>query len=494
MHLHTVGGDIFHRAHLPAMVLAEIHHGSDEFLRRDDIGGDHRLDDLLDLPVREFAWIGDVVFAAILGGHLIGDVRRGLDKIEVELAAEAFRDDLHVEQAEEPTTEAESQRDRRFRRVYQRGIVELELVQCLSQFGELRVVDREQARIHHRFRITVTGKGFACGLECGSNGVAHLGLADILRSGDHIADLSGAKRLGRSHIRADHTDFNGIMCHADAHHVQFFTGVQLAVDHSDIRDDATVRVVYRVEDQSSCRRLRIAFGSGNVHNDLVEQIGHALACFARYAKHIGWFAADKAGDLLGVFVGLGARQINLVQHGNDGQIVVDGHVQVAQRLCLDALRGIDQQYGPFACGQRTGDLIGEVDMPGRIDHAKRIFLAVERPRHTHCLRFDGDATLLLDIHAIEEPVSHLAFRHDAAQLQNTIRNRRFTMIDMRDNAEVTNQRLICGTGLVVLNDHRICLLTNAQTSPSVAVRACFLFRPSRSRRAITIFSIPHAIL
>ncbi len=78
-----------------------------------------------------------------------------------------------------------------------------------------------------------------------------------------------------------------------------------------------------------------------------------------------------------MLVGLGAGQVDLVEHGDDGQIMVDGHVQVGQRLRLDALRGVDEQHRALACGQRAGHLIREVHMAGGIDHAERVFGAVE---------------------------------------------------------------------------------------------------------------------
>ena len=150
--------------------------------------------------------------------------------------------------------------------------------------------------------------------------------------------------------------------------------------------------------------------------------------------------------------------------------MVDGHVQVRQRLRFDALCGVDEQHRSLTCRKGTGDLIGEVDMPRSVDHAERVFDAIERPRHAHGLRFDGDAAFLLDVHAVEESVTHLTFRYDAAELQNTVRHRRLSMVDMRDDAEIANQRLIGETGLVMLLAHANLLLKySTQTILSVTV-------------------------
>ena len=458
VHLHAVGADVLHRAHLAAMVLAQVHHRADELLRRDDVGGHHRLDDPLDLAVGELARIGDVVDRVVLRGHLVRHVRRGGDQVESEFAFQALGDDLHVQQAQEAAAEAEAQRHRGLRLVDERRVVELELVERVAQLRVLGVVDREQAGVHHRLRIAVARQRFGGALGGGGDRIADLGLAHVLRAGDHVADLAGTERLGRCHVRADHADLDRIVGHADAHHVQLLAAAQLAVDHADVGHDATVRVVHRIEDQRAGRGVRIALGGGHVHHDLVEQVGHALAGFAGDPQHVRRLAADQAGDLLGVLVRLGAGQVDLVEHGDDGQIVVDGHVQVREGLRLDTLRGVDEQHRALAGGQRAGDLVGEVHMARGVDHAECVFGAVEGPRYAHGLGFDGDAAFLFDVHAVEEAVAHLALGHDAAQLQDAVRHGRLAVVDMRDDAEVTNQRLIGETRLVVLRSHQKGLL------------------------------------
>ena len=53
--------------------------------------------------------------------------------------------------------------------------------------------------------------------------------------------------------------------------------------------------------------------------------------------------ADHLLDLLPHPLGLGARQVDLVQHRDDLEVVVERQVDVGQRLRLDALRGVDHQ-------------------------------------------------------------------------------------------------------------------------------------------------------
>ncbi len=394
----------------------------------------------------------------VFGRDFVRHVRRGGDQVEIEFAAQSFGHDLHVEQTEEAATESEAERHGGFRFVNQRRVVELELVERLTQLRELRVVDREQTRVDHRLRVTIALQRFRRGFLGGGDGVADLGLADVLGSGDHITDLARAQRLRRHHIGADHADLDRFVGHADAHHVQLLARAQLAIDHADVGDDAAIGVVDGVEDQCAGRRVGLARRRGDIGDDAVEQLPHALAGFAGDAQHVGGVAADEPRDLLGVLVGFGAGKIDFVQHGDDGQIMVDGHVEVRQGLRLDALRRIDEKHRSLACGQRAGHLIGEIDVSRRVDHAERVFGAVERPRHADGLRFDGDAAFLLDVHAVEEAIAHFSFRHDAAQLQYAVRHGGFAVIDMCDDAEIADQRLIGETGLVMLLAHAILLV------------------------------------
>ena len=54
------------------------------------------------------------------------------------------------------------------------------------------------------------------------------------------------------------------------------------------------------------------------------------------------------------------------------------------------------------------------------------------------LRLDGDAALALDIHGIEHLLDHVARGDGAGRLDQPVGERRFAMVDMRDDGEVAN--------------------------------------------------------
>jgi hypothetical protein len=106
-------------------------------------------------------------------------------------------------------------------------------------------------------------------------------------------------------------------------------------------------------------------------------------------------------QLGGVAVRLGRRQVNLVEHRDDPQVLLQRQIQVRQRLRLDALCGIHQQHGALTRFQRAGYLVGEVHVTGGVDQVQHMINAVDAPGQPDVLCLDGDAPLALDVHPVE---------------------------------------------------------------------------------------------
>ena len=67
--------------------------------------------------------------------------------------------------------------------------------------------------------------------------------------------------------------------------------------------------------------------------------------------------ADQVGDFAGDALGLGARQVDLVEARDQLEARLDGQVGVGERLRLDALRGVDDEQRALAGRQRARDLV-----------------------------------------------------------------------------------------------------------------------------------------
>ena len=89
--------------------------------------------------------------------------------------------------------------------------------------------------------------------------------------------------------------------------------------------------------------------------------------------------ADDVLDLLLHLLGLGRRQVDLVEDRHDLEVGVDRLVGVGQGLRLDALGRVDQQQRALAGAHRAADLVGEVDVARRVDQVEDVVLPVARP-------------------------------------------------------------------------------------------------------------------
>ncbi len=84
-------------------------------------------------------------------------------------------------------------------------------------------------------------------------------------------------------------------------------------------------------------------------------------------------------------------------------------------------------------------------MPGGVDQVQLVGLAVARGvEHAHRLRLDRDPALALEVHRVEQLRPHLARRHRVGQLEDAVRQRRLAVVDVRDDREVADVRLVHG--------------------------------------------------
>ncbi len=154
--------------------------------------------------------------------------------------------------------------------------------------------------------------------------------------------------------------------------------------------------------------------------------------------------ADDLFELALRLVGLRRRQVDLVDDRDDFEIVLDREIGVGQRLRFDALRRVDQQQRAFARGQRSRDLVAEVDVAGRVDQVEDVGLAIVRRGVVQPDRMglDRDAALALEVHAVEDLRRHLAHLQRARDFEKAIGQRRFAVVDMGNDGKVTNVRLL----------------------------------------------------
>jgi hypothetical protein len=141
------------------------------------------------------------------------------------------------------------------------------------------------------------------------------------------------------------------------------------------------------------------------------------------------------------------RQVDLVDDRQHFEPLLHRGMAVGDALRLDTLGGIDDQQRAIAGGEAARHFVGKIDVAGRVDQVELIALAsVRRVEKRDALRLDGDAALALEIHGVEHLRLHLALGEAAAELNQAVSERRFTMIYMRDDREITYELHQVGPG------------------------------------------------
>ena len=221
--------------------------------------------------------------------------------------------------------------------------------------------------------------------------------------------------------------------------------LQDAVDHAHEDDDAEVGVVPGIDEAGGQRRVAVARGRRDARDDRFEHVLHADAGLGAGEDRAAGLPgargldADDLLDLLGDPLGLGRGEVYLVDNRQDFVIVLDRLVDIGERLRLHPLRRVDHQQRALARGEAAGDLVGEVDMAGRVHQVELVGLAIiGGVVEAHGLRLDGDAPLALDIHVVEQLFLHLPLGQPAGELDQPVGERALPVVDVGDDGKIAD--------------------------------------------------------
>ena len=218
------------------------------------------------------------------------------------------------------------------------------------------------------------------------------------------ADLARSKHGRILHFRRERSDAVDLIGRIGADHLDALALFQRAVEDTYKHDDAEIGVVPAVDEERLQRRVDVALRRRQARDDGFEHVGNAEAGLGRNLDGVRGIEADHFLDLLLHPIGLGGGQVDLVQDRHDLVVGVERVIDVRERLRFDALGRVHDQKRAFAGRERARDLIGEVDMPGRVHQIEDVGLPVlGRIGQAHGLRLDRDSALLLDIHRIRAP-------------------------------------------------------------------------------------------
>ena len=343
-----------------------------------------------------------------------------------------------MQHAEKAAAETETQRHRGLRLELQCRIVQLKLVERLAQVGVIGGVDRENSGKDPRLdRLESRQWSFGPVLRVGQS-IAHRRAVNLLDAGGDETDLATAETGGSSALWREDADLVGVMFLTGRHHADLFAFAQLALLDPDQRVDAEVVIEPGIDDQRLERAFAM-FRRRNAIDDRLEYIGNPHAGLGADQDRIAGIDADDVLDLDLDPLRVGRRKIDLVDHRDHGQALLDCRVAVGHALRFDALGRIDHQQGTLAGGQRARYLVGKIDVAGGVDEIELVATTVAAGVvQGHALGLDRDATFALDIHRIEYLLCHFPIGQATADLDETVGQRRLAMIDMGNDGKVSN--------------------------------------------------------
>ncbi len=396
--LHPPRRDVLHPHGDPAPLVAEAHHGAHVLLRADERRPHDGLPDLLE-DIRQVAGVRDLQDLAV-HHDLVPDARRRGYEVQVELPLQPLLDYLHVEEPQEPASEAEPH-PRVLRLEEQRGVVELQLRQSLPETLEIVAFGGVQAAKHRRQRLGIARQRLSGRVFHLRYRVAHAQGLDILEAGDDVAYLAGVQGRERRGFGRVATDLQQLEPLLAPHRLDLVALLEPAVYEAGQRDDAPVGVVVGVEDKGARLFLNGLRGRDAVHHG-IEDVHDTLAGLGGDLQDVVLVHAQEFDELLGHRGHVGDGEVDLVEYGYDLQIVLHRQVQVRERLRLDALARVHDEESPLTRRYSPRDLVSEVDVPRGVYEVQRPLAIVAVVDNPDSLGLDGNAALPLDIHRVQD--------------------------------------------------------------------------------------------
>ena len=315
-----------------------------------------------------------------------------------------------MEETEEADPIAEAERGRAFGLVDERRVVQLQLVERIAQRRIIAGIDRVDPREDHRLGRFVARQRILGGLALQGHRIPHAHVPHILQPGGDITDLARGQLIQRCHPRCKGADLQRVGTDPALDHANLVPFAQRAIHHADVGHHPFVGIVVAVENEGAQWRIALAPGRRDIFDHRFQHRVRVFARLGRNRNHLFGGQADQRLDLFRDQIGLRPGQVDLVDHRHDLQVLIDRQVKIGQRLGLHPLRGIDHQDRPFAGLQGTADLVGEVDVAGRVDQVKLIRLAVAGGVvQPHSAGLDRDALLPFEVHIVEHLLLHLSF-------------------------------------------------------------------------------------
>ena len=431
-----------------ALVHDEFHHVADLVAHADEVDAHEGLFDAVDFGgVGQEDGVVDFFEGTVAQIDAVDDAGVGGDDVAVVFAAEPLLDDFHVEESQKSAAEAEAEGDGGFVLVLEGGVVEGEFFEGILQFFVVVGVDGIEAGEDHGADGLESGKGVVGGVAGGGHGVADADFGGVLDVGHDVADLPGAEFGAGAKLGVEDADFLDFVVAAGAEQADAVAAPEGAVEDAQVDDAAAEGVVFAVEDEGAGLAGVFGFGRRDALDESLQDFGDAGAGLGGDAEVFFGGDGEDVFDLARDGVGVGGGHVGLVEDRDHADVVGGRQESVGDGLGLHALGGIDDKQGAFARGEGAGNFVGEVDVAGGVDEVEFVGFPVARGvGHGDGMGLDGDAALALEVHVVEQLVALVALGDGAGQLEEAVGQGGFSVVDVRDDAEVADQGKVARGG------------------------------------------------
>src|SRR5581483_5010538 len=467
--------DVLESFLLAALVFHKLEDSADIFFVGQNGGKDHRFLDFGDFTwFQPFRGIVDLDDFSVGLSDFVSHAGSGGDEFEAELAFEAFLDDLHVQEAEEAATESEAKGGGAFRLEEERGVVEAKLLEGFTEGGMLVGVHGVKAGEDHGLDFFKAGERFDGGIGVVGDGIADLGIGDILHVRHEKTDFAGLQFInfdGLGREDADRLDIESAIVRPESDPLAL---AQRAFEDAGEHDHPAVGIEPGIKNQGLKLVVGISFGRRNALDDGFQNFRNALTGFGAYEHGVGGVKSDCTFDHFFGASDIGTGKIDLVDDRNNFETIVDGEIGVGKGLGFDALRGVDDEERAFAGSKGAGNFIRKIHVAGGVDKVELVHFAVlGLVRHAHGMGLDGDAAFALQVHGVKDLGLHLARGKGSGKFEQPVGQGGLAVVDMRDDGEITDVRGVHG---VTLDSSRVVVgacsvgLKSCTPDPSIQVR------------------------
>ncbi len=212
-----------------------------------------------------------------------------------------------------------------------------------------------------------------------------------------------------------------------------------------VGDHPAIGVVERIEDEGARLGILGPAGRRDPVDDRLEDLLDPDAGLAAGEDGLLGGNGENVLELARAKLEIRTGQVDLVDHRDDLELLGESQVGIGHGLRLNPLRGVNQQQRALARGQAARDLVGEVDVAGRVHEVELVRAAIfGAVMHRHRMGLDRDPALLLQVHRVEVLRGHDALRHRVRVLQQPVGERGLPVVNVGDDAEIACEGSVQG--------------------------------------------------